>query len=997
MKMIDPTYLRTIHDGLLSGAIHKDNASTLPIGLIGIYEEALPHASNVNKRRKFLEFFAVWALLKKEVSAAFVVPLLEGWTEEHILDYISQYSKWFNSPVSGKYVLYHERLRSFLLQKISQGHFTACNEAIIQNCQTALIAKTVDEWEFYALEHLSLHLLIQTMESKDAAALKTLAYDTTHWNRQVEISKGFEWSKRMLNDMMLWASKYDDDEVIECALNKVDLHHQEQNDAPRIVELVAQNDIEMALQRIEAFGGNDKEGLQRKFILYMLCLMELTLLDSKDKPFRKDAIDKLLKHLDENLPVDHSVLNWNDFFPSYMMFQMACEWAEMGLDYLILYKRTNDWENDWILDKGPYGDKQFEVLFECVRIINDVYQRSSLLAAISTELSKQRKLELVSSTIEEAIECARSISEEADKSRAWKKISIELTKQNKLEVALEYVEGIYDETIKSRALEDISTELVNQGKIKEALVCTQGIPDGSLKSGSLAAISNDLAKRGQIEEALVCARGIPNELIKSDTLAAISNYLAKRGKIEEALVCARGIPNELIKSGTLAAIDTERVKQGKPEDAASAIQEALTCARNISDESYKSHALAVISTELLKQGMNDDAASEMQAALACARGIIDEKDKSRSMVAISTELTKQGKLEEALAYVRDLRHRLLKSKAFTQLSCELTKQGKIEKANSVFQEATHASLGYSIKNPMIDISRKLSKKGKIEEALNCARGISNDFLKSRSLLTICSELTRQGKFKKAASVMQEALECARDISDIYKKLRALIEISNELAKMGEIFKGSAVIQEVLVCRFYFVEDEFNPLRGIGDEDFKIRVLFSVSIELVNQGEIERAILCVQAISNYRAKIAALKSISRKLAKKGKFEKALECAQSIPDEAVKRSAIKDITSKIGIQSKSKEVKSLKDGSINSSVQYYNTLKGYADSVSTTNATKKQILEARLYFFDEIESLELLLSKHALYELFFTDAKHQTIKRFNQSLNIQWAIDIKNQFT
>ena len=104
------------------------------------------------------------------------------------------------------------------------------------------------------------------MISGNGDVFKKLAYDTAHWNRQIEISKGFEWSKKMLNEMMQWAAKYDDDEVIECALNKVDLHHMEQNDAPRIVELVANNDIETALQRIEAFGGNDKEGLQRKFI-----------------------------------------------------------------------------------------------------------------------------------------------------------------------------------------------------------------------------------------------------------------------------------------------------------------------------------------------------------------------------------------------------------------------------------------------------------------------------------------------------------------------------------------------------------------------------------------------------------------------------------------------------------------------------------------------------------------------------------------------------------
>ena len=101
LKHTDPTYLRTIHDGLLSGAVHKDNASALPQGLVGMYEEALPPASSVRERKKFLEFFAVWALLKKEVSAGFVIPLLEGWTEEHVIDNIAQYIRSLNSPAGG--------------------------------------------------------------------------------------------------------------------------------------------------------------------------------------------------------------------------------------------------------------------------------------------------------------------------------------------------------------------------------------------------------------------------------------------------------------------------------------------------------------------------------------------------------------------------------------------------------------------------------------------------------------------------------------------------------------------------------------------------------------------------------------------------------------------------------------------------------------------------------------------------------------------------------
>ncbi|MGR6087728.1 MAG: hypothetical protein ACU4F9_06115 [Arcticibacter sp.] len=339
---IDPTYLRIIVDGLNSGAINKDNATALPIGLVGIYEEALPPASNIQQRKRFLDFFGVWALLKKEVSVAFVAPLLEGWSEEQVLEYINNYSKWFNSPVSGTYTLYHGRLRSFLLQKISESNLIEVNNRIISYGQSSINQKLGDEWERYSLEHLSTHLLnIALLNKEEGGSLKELAYNTAHWNRQIEISKGFDWSKKMLNEMMLWASKYDDDEVIECALNKVDLHHQEQNDAPRIVELVAQNDIETALQRIESFGGNDKEGLQRKFILYMLCLMELTLLGSKNQPWRKEAIENLLSHFKSHFSKIELSFDWAGFFPVKSIISIISELIFLDISFDSLEQTTN--------------------------------------------------------------------------------------------------------------------------------------------------------------------------------------------------------------------------------------------------------------------------------------------------------------------------------------------------------------------------------------------------------------------------------------------------------------------------------------------------------------------------------------------------------------------------------------------------------------------------------------------------------------------------------
>jgi hypothetical protein len=82
---LDPTYLRTIVDGLLSGSFQKVHAMSLPQGLVGVYEEVYPTERNVIERKRFLELFGLWALLKKEVSTEFVCELLDGWNHERVL------------------------------------------------------------------------------------------------------------------------------------------------------------------------------------------------------------------------------------------------------------------------------------------------------------------------------------------------------------------------------------------------------------------------------------------------------------------------------------------------------------------------------------------------------------------------------------------------------------------------------------------------------------------------------------------------------------------------------------------------------------------------------------------------------------------------------------------------------------------------------------------------------------------------------------------------
>ena len=61
------------------------------------------------------------------------------------------------------------------------------NDSIINHCQNALQLQNESEWERYALEHLSKHMLIPAFEHGNSDVLKRVAYDNKHWNRQIEI------------------------------------------------------------------------------------------------------------------------------------------------------------------------------------------------------------------------------------------------------------------------------------------------------------------------------------------------------------------------------------------------------------------------------------------------------------------------------------------------------------------------------------------------------------------------------------------------------------------------------------------------------------------------------------------------------------------------------------------------------------------------------------------------------------------------------------------
>jgi hypothetical protein len=959
MNTLDPSYLRYIYDSILSEAVSPENESSLPDGLVGLYEENFPEAMPAAKRQQLLTIFAQWALLRKEVTVEFMAEITASPVDE-IRELIGTYSSWFNSPETGKYMLFHERIRSYFLQKLSERELKVLNEALIARLQRAIVAEQKDEFEFYALQFLSDHLLTEAYAERGNELL-AFNKNESNWNRQIKLSNQFKWTENSIKNSIRWTAKFQPEETVMGFLDLVELQYKEKNDAENIVALVANNEMYIALKRIDSFAGNDKEGLQRKFTLCMLCLMELTLLDSKDKPFRKSAVEKLLRHLDDNIPANqYDLINWNDFFPSFLMFKLACEWAELGLDDGLVYKRTDKWDSEWIGEKGPYSDSQFEVLKQAALCISDESEKSSALKDISTELAKQGH-------VEEALACARGISEESDKSFALMDISIELAKQGKFEEGLEYASNIIIETCKISAFRIIIKEVVNQRKIESAFEFASYFDKESDKINTFFEISDALTKQGRIKEAILCI-SVSEEHVKNQKLQSIAQEMLIEGKFTDSVEFADGISCQYIRCLTFLNISSELARKNLFEDAETAMREALACVSLIIEESKSCIALVEISSELAIQ-------EKIKEAFEYCNKISSEYNKSIALKKICVELVKQDKVGEAQHHVLRIHDEFIRLEALHDISIELARIGRIEVA---YEWVSNMGEEYHKSMAIAEISKELAKQDRFDEAISAiflalesALLILNENDKTSAISELTLELTKYGKFeialrhtsyiKKAADkskaiykiacelikqgMVKEALSCTHSISNVLDRNSAIRDISLEFAKQGKFKEAIKYANEL-------------------NYD-KNSTLSYISTELAIQGKVDEAIECANSLNE--DKNSALRNISLELARQGKIKAAIECANGIHNNVslnrnkLKSENIKEIIDMANsvshtIDSSSKYTRGKEENDKEKQESFLKVLKSYGRDSTLRDISNEMInqekIEESLIFASEI---------------------------------------------
>ena len=328
MNKLEPTYLRYVYDGLHKGSLNAENASALPSGFIGLFESEFPADISSVERISVLRRLTLWALFKGAVSTHLASEVLEE-DEEDTKTLIDTYSKWFNSPKTGKYILYHDRLRSYFLQKLSSHEVQSLNEKLISYLEAALKDNRVDEAKEYALEHLATHMAVESQLDNNYDRLHDFVNQEDLWKIQVRTSKQYKWSQQAVQyGIKEGARRHHEMNTLTSTVNSVKLMQEEQNSVQQILDLLNEGDYQTALERALSFD------VAQLITIYLLMIHELTVGKSKDASYKeivcKDLLD-ILKEIDCELSFHAS-----KEISTLIKYKYIVEFLKMGLDAKIL-------------------------------------------------------------------------------------------------------------------------------------------------------------------------------------------------------------------------------------------------------------------------------------------------------------------------------------------------------------------------------------------------------------------------------------------------------------------------------------------------------------------------------------------------------------------------------------------------------------------------------------------------------------------------------------
>ena len=260
----NPLYLKLMCDSIEKGVIKINESNILPNELNDYYKTILQRFSNDTHGEDLLRSIYSLAAAKDFLTLKHLglINKLDDEALQQIGVLVKEfcYESVLAEGVIG-YQLFHESLREYLV-KLETANVDEANTQIIHFCSTW--KEQTGKWEQrYALEYYVQHLS-ESSQKEHQEVLLSLFQNKDYTDTQKKVLRHFDATKQLYQRSLKKSIELNDNHLqLDAAMHLVDLKNEEAAEAPNVLTLVANNEIELALKRIESFADNDEEGVKR--------------------------------------------------------------------------------------------------------------------------------------------------------------------------------------------------------------------------------------------------------------------------------------------------------------------------------------------------------------------------------------------------------------------------------------------------------------------------------------------------------------------------------------------------------------------------------------------------------------------------------------------------------------------------------------------------------------------------------------------------------------
>ena len=542
------------------------------------------------------------------------------------------------------------------------------------------------------------------------------------------------------------------------------------------------------------------------------------------------------------------------------------------------------------------------------------------------------------------------------------KISTEFEKQGKrdeskmlINLALDRINNTKDHHEKSEIQFFLASELAKQKKFNHAQIISSQITDEFYKDYSLQEICIELSKDGKTTEAYSLAKKIKE---REHTLLIISEDLANDNKILEASKILLDLLVKTVYSKTFFEKNLESILEKLISNKKDS--QALFLLNTISSKSTE--RIIKTSSILFKKGMSESAYSLLLEAKNDSFFKENLASKCEILAKIATEMRIQGKVNESLTLMKKakdssgkIKDIYIRNLELVGISQEFIKQKRKKEALSIIMEILkniHLIKDIDDKDSIFGlISQDLAELGESLKSIESSLRIIDTSLRSKVLAYISGEFLRQGFEELSVSIMQKAIDFTKEITDIKDKTKSLTEIYRVLANEGRE-------QESILISNYIIELNRN---SIEEKIWDYKIDTTIAAARFNKWEFAQDISSL--IKGKSNMYKCWTRVGSKINEVEGWRKSLFAIKNLKTEVI--------------------------------IKYY--LKGWAEAINTSETNQELLQEALPYLIHDTEALEVVLQKYAVHETFLGNSSHEQLQRLNQTLNIQWALDIVDSFS